>query len=180
MGPETAELLIIGLAPGLHGANRTGKPFTGDMSGDLLFKTLSKCGFLKTPYKEGASDKICLHNTMITNAVRCVPPQNKPVSAEINQCQHFLKARLTALPQLKTVIMLGRIAHDATLRTLGLKLKEAPFAHGAITQTELAGRKISLISSYHCSRYNVNTKRLTPEMFQSVFALAKSTIETAK
>jgi len=170
MGPETAELLIIGLAPGLRGANRTGKPFTGDASGDLLFKTLDKCGFLSGSHQAAATGDIHLKNTMITNAVRCVPPQNKPTAKEINACRPFLQARLSDLPRLKAVVMLGRIAHDATIRSLGLKPKEAPFAHGAIAQTELEGRPLMLCSSYHCSRYNVNTRRLTEDMFETVFA----------
>ena len=169
MGPETAELLIIGLAPGLRGANRTGKPFTGDASGDLLFKTLAKCGGLAAPDATAATGQTQLENTMITNAVRCVPPQNKPTGAEINTCRPFLQARLTALPNLKVVVMLGRIAHDATIRSLGLKLKDVPFAHGAIAHTELEGRPLMLCSSYHCSRYNVNTRRLTEDMFERVF-----------
>ena len=156
----------------MRGANRTGLPFTGDASGDLLFKTLSKFNLLTRPYQPGGQDQADLKNVMITNAVRCVPPQNKPTGAEINNCRAFLTGRLATLPKLKAVIILGRVAHISTLRALGLKLKDAPFSHGATAHTEIENGPILLISSYHCSRYNVNTRRLTEEMFDAVFTTA--------
>ena len=129
-GPEDAELLIIGLAPGVTGANRTGRPFTGDWAGDLLYATIDKFGFSTGTYDARPDDGLKLKRAMITNAVRCVPPQNKPVGAEINQCRPFLAARIAALPKLKAMICLGKISHDSTVRTLGLKLKDYPFGHG--------------------------------------------------
>jgi len=172
-GPETAELLIIGLAPGVTGANRTGRPFTGDWAGDLLYATIDKFGFSTGKFDARPDDGLKLKRAMITNAVRCVPPQNKPVGAEINQCRQFLTARIDALPKLKAMICLGKISHDSTVRTLGLKLKDYPFGHGTHYNVEIDGRKVALISSYHCSRYNTNTGRLTAEMFEDVFAMAK-------
>ncbi len=168
-GDEAAALLVIGLAPGLTGANRTGRPFTGDWAGDLLYATLGKFGFCEGQYDKRIDDGLSLQGAMITNAVRCVPPQNKPVGAEINQCRPFLKARIAALPNLKVMLCLGKISHDSTVRTLGLKLKDHPFGHG--TQYNIGG--VTLLSSYHCSRYNTNTKRLTVAMFEEVFAVAR-------
>ncbi|KCZ47364.1 uracil-DNA glycosylase [Hyphomonas pacifica] len=172
-GPETAELLIIGLAPGVTGANRTGRPFTGDWAGDLLYATIDKFGYSTGKFDARPDDGLKLKRAMITNAVRCVPPQNKPVGAEINQCRQFLTARIDALPKLKAMVCLGKISHDSTVRTLGLKLKDYPFGHGTHYNVEIDGRKVALISSYHCSRYNTNTGRLTAEMFEDVFAMAK-------
>ncbi|KCZ55031.1 uracil-DNA glycosylase [Hyphomonas beringensis] len=172
-GPETAELLIIGLAPGVTGANRTGRPFTGDWAGDLLYATIDKFGFSTGKFDARPDDGLKLKRAMITNAVRCVPPQNKPVGAEINQCRQFLTARIDALPNLKAMVCLGKISHDSTVRTLGLKLKDHPFGHGTHYDVEAGGRKVALLSSYHCSRYNTNTGRLTAEMFEDVFAMAK-------
>ncbi|KCZ64239.1 uracil-DNA glycosylase [Hyphomonas sp. L-53-1-40] len=172
-GPEDAELLIIGLAPGVTGANRTGRPFTGDWAGDLLYATIDKFGYSTGTYDARPDDGLKLKRAMITNAVRCVPPQNKPVGAEINQCRPFLSARISALPKLKAMICLGKISHDSTVRTLGLKLKDYPFGHGTHYDVEFKDRPLALISSYHCSRYNTNTRRLTPEMFEDVFAMAK-------
>lgn len=174
-GPEDAELLIIGLAPGVTGANRTGRPFTGDWAGDLLYATIDKFGYSTGKFDARPDDGLKLKRAMVTNAVRCVPPQNKPVGAEINQCRPFLAARIAALPKLKAMICLGKISHDSTVRTLGLKLKDHPFGHGTHYDVELGGRQpVALISSYHCSRYNTNTRRLTPEMFEDVFAMAKA------
>ena len=173
-GDPEAELLIVGLAPGMHGAHRTGRPFTGDWAGDLLYATIAKFGFSRGTYDARLDDGLVLENAMITNAVRCLPPQNKPVGAEINQCRPFLEAQMRALPNLRVLILLGKIAHDSTVRLLGLKLKDHPFGHGTRYETEFAGRQISLVSSYHCSRYNTNTKRLTPDMFEDVFAMAKA------
>jgi uracil-DNA glycosylase family 4 len=173
-GEDTAALLVIGLAPGVTGAHRTGRPFTGDWAGDLLYATLDKFGFSEGTYDARPDDGLTLKNAMITNAVRCVPPQNKPVGAEINQCRPFLLSRLHALPNLKVMLCLGKISHDSTVRALGLKLKDHKFGHGTRYDVELDGRPLTLLSSYHCSRYNTNTKRLTPDMFEDVFAVAKT------
>lgn len=166
-GDANAELLIIGLAPGMHGANQTGRPFTGDWAGDLLYATLEKCGFTKGTYAAHAEDGLTLQRAMITNAVRCLPPQNKPVGAEINNCRPFLNDQITGMTTLKTLMTLGKISHDSTIRALGLRLKDYPFGHHKIY--DLPGG-LRLYSSYHCSRYNTNTKRLTTEMFERVFA----------
>ncbi len=173
-GDKAAKLLIVGLAPGLQGAHRTGRPFTGDWAGDLLYATIAKFGFSRGDYQARIDDGLTLTDAMITNAVRCVPPQNKPIGAEINQCRPYLKAQIDALPNLRVLILLGKIAHDSTLRTLGLKLKDHPFGHAAHYRIEHDGRALDLISSYHCSRYNTNTRRLTPAMFETVFAMAKA------
>ena len=169
-GPDNARLLVIGLAPGLRGANRTGRPFTGDWAGDLLYATMGKFGFTRGTYASHAGDGLELVDAMITNAVRCVPPENKPVGAEANACRPFLTSRIAALPRLEAVLCLGKISHDNTLRALGLRVKDATFGHGA--QAELAGPngKIRLFDSYHCSRYNTNTGRLTEAMFDAVFS----------
>lgn len=172
-GTDQAELLIIGLAPGVTGANRTGRPFTGDWAGDLLYATLDKFGFSEGRYAADPGDGLQLTRAMITNAVRCVPPENKPVGAEINQCRPFLKARIASLPKLKVILCLGKISHDSTLRALGLRLSAHPFGHGTKYEAEAAGRPVTLLSSYHCSRYNTNTGRLTAEMFEAVFDQAK-------
>ncbi len=173
-GDPDARLLVVGLAPGLHGANRTARPFTGDYAGDLLYATLGKFGFSTGTYKADPKDGLKLKAAMITNAVRCVPPQNKPTGPEIKTCRPFLDARIAALPRLEAILCLGRISHDSTLAALGVKAKEAPFAHGAVHQVNENGLK--LFDSYHCSRYNTNTRRLTPEMFESVFAAIREMI----
>lgn len=165
-GDKNASVLIVGLAPGRTGANRTGRPFTGDYAGDLLYSTLAKFGYLSGTYRADPNDGIVLKDIMITNAVRCAPPENKPTPAEINICNGFLKARIAALPALKTLICLGKVSHDATIRALGGKLSQFKFAHGA--QHEIAGYRI--IDSYHCSRYNTQTNRLNTEMFEAIFA----------
>ncbi len=165
-GDKNASVLIVGLAPGRTGANRTGRPFTGDYAGDLLYSTLAKFGYLSGTYRADPNDGIVLKDIMITNAVRCAPPENKPTPAEINICNGFLKGRIAALPALKTLICLGKVSHDATIRALGGKLSQFKFAHGA--QHEIAGYRIK--DSYHCSRYNTQTNRLTTEMFEAVFA----------
>lgn len=172
-GDEQAELLVIGLAPGLTGANRTGRPFTGDWAGDLLYATLDKFGLSYGTYDKRPDDGLEMQRAMITNAVRCVPPQNKPIGAEINQCRDFLKARIEALNSVKVLLCLGKISHDSTIRTLGAKLKDHPFGHASEYQI---GPYI-VLSSYHCSRYNTNTRRLTAEMFEQVFARAKALID---
>lgn len=166
-GDQNAELLIIGLAPGLKGANATGRPFTGDYAGDLLYKALNEFSFSNGVYAGHAADGLTLNRAMITNAVRCVPPQNKPVGVEINTCRNYLLGQMAELPNLKALLCLGKISHDSTIRSLGLKLKDFPFEHN-VSYDIGSGRK--LFSSYHCSRYNTNTKRLTEQMFFDVFA----------
>ena len=172
-GDSSARLLIIGLAPGVTGANRTGRPFTGDWAGDLLYATIAKFGLSTGTYDARPDDGLSLNQTMITNAVRCVPPGNKPVGAEINQCRPFLTERIKSMPDLKVMITLGKISHDSTVRALGGRLKDFPFGHAR--RYELDGYVI--VSSYHCSRYNTNTKRLTPEMFENVFELATAELD---
>lgn len=169
-GPADAKLLIVGLAPGLRGANRTGRPFTGDYAGDLLYPTLLRFGFARGTYGASPDDSLVLVGCRITNAVRCVPPVNKPIGAEINACRRFLADELTggnspdeAAPS--CILTLGGIAHGSTLRALGLKAKAHPFAHGAFYGLK---EGLVLASSYHCSRYNVNTGRLTTGMFEAV------------
>ena len=164
-GPGDARLLIVGLAPGLRGANRTGRPFTGDFAGDLLYPTLIDHGFAKGRFGAEPDDGLELIDCRITNAVRCVPPANKPVGAEVNGCRPFLECELDHVPAPAVVLTLGGIAHGSTLRALGIPKKACPFAHGAVYQ--LADGR-SLCSSYHCSRYNVNTGRLTKAMFEAV------------
>jgi len=172
-GDKSPELLIIGLAPGLHGANKTGRPFTGDWAGDLLFSALEKYGFTKGTYKGTSDDGLELNGVRITNAVRCVPPQNKPISTEANACREFLKKELKSLTSIKAILCLGKISHDNTVRALDLKLSSYKFGHHVINR--LDGNK-KLFSSYHCSRYNTNTKRLTEKMFFSVFESIRSHI----
>lgn len=169
-GPDDAELMIVGLAPGVQGANRTGRPFTGDYAGDLLYATLIDYGFATGEYHARPDDGLTLVNCRISNAVRCVPPQNKPLPVEINTCRQFLLGTMETMPRLRAIVALGRIAHDSMLKTLGLRAAAAPFGHGAVHD---AGR-FRLYDSYHCSRYNTNTRVLTPEMFRSVFARVKA------
>lgn len=173
-GDETAELLVVGLAPGLRGANRTGRPFTGDYAGDLLYATLRKFGFSEGEYDCRPDDGLRLKKAMITNAVRCVPPQNKPTGPEINICRDYLSARIDALPSLRAILVLGKIAHDSTVRTLGARLAEHKFGHGVRHSIPYGDRQISLFASYHCSRYNTNTGRLTEGMFEEVFAAVRA------
>lgn len=173
-GPADASLLIMGLAPGLKGANRTGRPFTGDAAGDLLYPTLLKYGFAEGAYDRRPDDGLQLKNAMISNAVRCVPPKNKPVGAEINTCRRFLSGRIRTMPNLRIVLLLGRIAHDSLVRGLGGRLADYPFAHAAVH--DLAG--LTLIDCYHCSRYNLNTGRLTEAMFHDVFAHIRKQLNT--
>jgi len=167
-GVPDCELLIVGLAPGLQGANRTGRPFTGDYAGDLLYPTLIKFCWAEGAYGQSPDDGLRMVKSRITNAVRCVPPQNKPTGAEQKACRPFLVDEINALPSLRTIIALGRIAHEAVLSTLGLRKKDHPFGHAACHPLP-DGRR--LIDSYHCSRYNVNTGRLTTAMFEAVFNL---------
>ncbi|MCP2670217.1 uracil-DNA glycosylase [Maricaulaceae bacterium EIL42A08] len=173
-GDEEARLLVVGLAPGRGGANRTGRPFTGDWAGDLLYPTLEKYGFSTGTFQQDAQDDLKLVDAIITNAVRCVPPQNKPIGAEMNNCRPFLTARIAALPKLKVLIALGRVAHENTLKALGYKQSAFKFAHGAEHAIEGPQGPLTLINSYHCSRYNTNTGRLTEAMFHDVFAAARA------
>jgi uracil-DNA glycosylase family 4 len=166
-GPATAQLLIVGLAPGLKGANRTGRPFLGDFAGELLYRTLLKAGLARGRHDVVAPGDLELVNCMITNAVRCVPPANKPKPDEIARCRQFLIGRIGALPNLCTLLAIGRIAHDSILDALQLKRGGFPFAHGA--QHVLPGG-LTLFDSYHCSRQNTNTGRLTTPMFEAVLA----------
>lgn len=168
-GQDDARFLVVGLAPGLRGANRTGRPFTGDWAGDLLYKTIGKFGFSTGEYASHAGDGLALKDAMITNAVRCVPPENKPVGAEANACRPFLTQRFAQLPRLKAVLVLGKIAHDNTLRALGHKLSSVKFMHAGAADIDGPNGTLRLFSSYHCSRYNTNTGRLTEEMFDAVF-----------
>ena len=165
-GDDTARLLIVGLAPGLRGANRTGRPFTGDWAGDLLYATLGKFGFARGVYAERADDGLTLADCRISNAVRCVPPENKPTGAEVVACRKFLKAEIASLPRLKIVLALGGISHGAVLAALGMRPSAFKFRHGALHELKDG---LILADSYHCSRYNTNTGRLTTTMFESVF-----------
>jgi uracil-DNA glycosylase family 4 len=169
-GEPSARLLIVGLAPGLKGANRTGRPFTGDFAGVLLYATLKKFGFARGEYAERADDGLTLIDCRITNAVRCVPPQNKPEPAEIKSCGGFLAAEIASMPGLKAIVALGQIAHNAALSALRQRKAAFPFRHGAVHAIESAPL---LADSYHCSRYNTNTGRLTEAMFETVFSELK-------
>ena len=175
-GKNSVELLVVGLAPGLKGANKTGRPFTGDYAGDLLYETLVNFGFAEGRYGADPADSLKLINCGITNAVRCVPPQNKPIGAEINACRPFLTASIADLPSLKVMVTLGKISHDSTARTLGVRLAAVPFGHNRLHHME----GYSVISSYHCSRYNTNTGRLTSEMFNDVFQQVRQLIDESQ
>jgi uracil-DNA glycosylase family 4 len=164
-GDASARLLIVGLAPGLRGANRTGRPFTGDFAGDLLYATLIEFGFARGTYAASSGDGLELVDCMITNAVRCVPPENKPTPTEIATCRPFLASRLGAMPHLAAILALGRIAHDSVLAALAARRSAFPFAHGA---RHAPRPGLALYDSFHCSRYNTNTGKLTPQMFRAV------------
>ncbi len=166
-GPLDARLLVVGLAPGLKGANRTGRPFTGDYAGDLLYPTLIKFGFARGSFGQRPDDGLSLADCRITNAVRCVPPENKPTPAEINTCRSFLVAEIAAMPNLAAILALGTVAHGSVLAALKQRRAAFPFAHGARHRLPIG---LLLADSYHCSRYNTNTGRLTTDMFESVFA----------
>ena len=168
-GDSRAWLAFAGLAPGKHGANRTGRPFTGDYAGDLLFATLARFGFSEGVYDARADDGLRLSGAIILNAVKCLPPQNKPTPEEIRTCRPFLESALAALPQVRVVIALGQIAHQSAVKALGGRLPKARFGH--LAERCLPDGRV-LIDSYHCSRYNTNTGRLTPAMFEAVFARA--------
>lgn len=168
-GVGKARLLIVGLAPGMHGANATGRPFTGDYAGILLYKTLHRYGFASAPESRSADDKLKLINCRITNAVKCLPPANKPTGAEIRNCNIYLQSELLTLPADAVVLALGRIAHDAVVRATGGRPRDFVFGHGAQHDLENGG---TLLDSYHCSRYNTQTRRLTEAMFARVIAQA--------
>jgi len=164
---------VLGLAPGLSGANRTGRPFTGDGSGRLLYETLARFGFANGRFGGDAADGLELRDCMVTNAVRCAPPQNRPTPAEIAACGTYLETRLAALPRLRVAVCLGRVAHASLLRALGTRAAAHPFAHGA--RHAVAG--LGVFDSYHCSRYNTNTGRLTPAMLEAVFAAVRAELD---
>ena len=172
-GPVNARVLIVGLAPGVQGANRTGRPFTGDYAGVLLYDTLLRYGFAKGEYQAHPDDGLTLRDCRITNAVRCVPPENKPLPVEINTCRDFLKDTIAEMPRLRALVALGRIAHDSTVTTLGAKKSATPFTHGGAHRIG----ELTLFSSYHCSRYNTNTGVLTPQMFRDVFAKLRNYLD---
>jgi uracil-DNA glycosylase len=176
-GTPDARLLIVGLAPGLRGANRTGRPFTGDFAGELLYGSLIEHGFARGSYRADPADGLALVDCRITNAVRCVPPENKPTPAEIGNCRGFLAATIANMQRLAAILVLGRIAHESTLVALGCKRSSFPFAH--------AGRYplkpgLILFASYHCSRYNTQTGRLTPAMFHAVLADIRSSLDARR
>lgn len=166
-GDREAELLIVGLAPGLKGANRTGRPFTGDYAGELLYQTLGKFGFAEGAYDARADDGLELHRARVTNAVRCVPPQNKPEPGEIASCRRFLADEIAGMPRLRAILALGAIAHQSVLAALGLRRNRFPFAHGRM---HILPSGLVLADSYHCSRLNTNTGKLSAAMFEEVFA----------
>jgi uracil-DNA glycosylase family 4 len=172
-GPRDARLLVVGLAPGVSGANRTGRPFTGDFAGELLYGTLQKFGFAKGKYQARPDDGLTLIDCRITNAARCVPPENKPTPEEVKTCRVFLHATLEGMTNLKAIVALGRIAHETTLRAFDHKQKHFAFAHGA--KHELG--RATLYDSFHCSRYNTNTGKLTPQMFEAVFAAVRAALK---
>ena len=172
-GAVDARLLIVGLAPGKHGANRSGRPFTGDYAGILLYATLHKFGFASRPTAVALDDGLRLQDARITNAVKCLPPENKPLPVEIKTCNAFLREELIRSPQVRVILCLGTIAHAATLRAIGVAPKDHPFAHGA--EHRIDGDRV-LLDSYHCSRYNTQTRRLTTAMFEAVVGRARELI----
>ncbi len=174
-GDPRARLLIVGLAPGMHGANRTGRPFTGDHAGILLYRTLHESGFASRPVSEAADDGLILEDCRITNAVKCLPPQNKPLTGEVRACNPFLAAELETMAPGSVILALGKIAHDSVLRASGVKLSAYRFGHAA--EYELNGRV--LLDSYHCSRYNTQTRRLTEKMFQDIFTRVRAILGTS-
>jgi uracil-DNA glycosylase family 4 len=186
-GDAHPRLLIVGLAPGLHGANRSGRPFTGDHAGILLYQTLHEFGYGSRPQSLAADDGLVLTGCRITNAVKCLPPGNKPETAEVRQCNAYLKAELQSLPERAAILALGSVAHTAVLMALGMKAKDHPFGHGTLhilpSRSERGsgaggeGGELRLYDSYHCSRYNTQTKRLTADMFHAVFSHIKQDME---
>lgn len=174
-GDSQARLLIVGLAPGLHGANASGRPFTGDHAGLLLYKTLHKFGFASAPRSCGLDDGLRLIDCRITNAVKCVPPQNKPLYSEIKNCRRYLSAELQLLPANALLLALGRIAHESVLRSYDLKTTAYRFKHGVLHRL---AKGVDLLDSYHCSRYNTQTRRLTTPMFEEVFSMARRHLDS--
>lgn len=173
-GDDDARLLVVGLAPGMHGANATGRPFTGDFAGILLYQTLHEFGFASRPRSTAVGDGLELPDCRITNAVRCLPPENKPVTGEVNACNPYLAHEIAGLPLPGIVVALGTIAHRAALRALGLRQAQFPFAHGA---RHAVGAGLQLFDSYHCSRYNTQTRRLTADMFRDVFRRVRAELD---
>jgi uracil-DNA glycosylase len=173
-GDARASLLIVGLAPGMHGANRSGRPFTGDFAGILLYETLYKFGLATAPRSVSTDDGLKLVRARITNAVKCLPPQNKPLPVEIKECNRYLEAELEQSPEVRVILALGAIGHNAVLRTLGLRVGAYRFAHGA--EHALPGGRV-LLDSYHCSRYNTQTRRLTAPMFEAVVGRAVALLD---
>jgi uracil-DNA glycosylase family 4 len=172
-GPPDARLLIVGLAPGLQGANRTGRPFTGDWAGDLLYETLGRYGFARGEYAERADDGLELIDCRISNAVRCVPPENKPTTVEIATCRDFLKHTIAEMKHLRVIVVLGHVAHNSVVSAFGARKSATPFKHGG---KNMLG-EMALFSSYHCSRYNTNTGVLTPKMFRAVFEKVRNYLD---
>ena len=166
-GPSSATLVVVGLAPGLSGANRTGRPFTGDFAGKVLYDALDRHGWSNGRFDERADDGLELSDCRIVNAVRCVPPKNRPTGSEIATCRSFLTPHLTGERAPRIVLTLGRIAHESTVRALGMRPRDLPFAHGA---AHPIGQGRHIVASYHCSRYNINTRRLTIAMFDEVMS----------
>ena len=175
-GELSSEILIIGLAPGLKGANQTGRPFTGDYAGDVLYESLQKHGLATGVYAKHAGDGFKLCNVRITNAVRCVPPENKPISDEVNQCNQFLLQEIESMENLKLILTLGGISHKATIKALLFRQKDYAFGHGAKHNINFSNKNLILLNSYHCSRYNINTKRLTQNMFDDIIKTAKNIV----
>ena len=173
-GDDKAQLLIVGLAPGMHGANRSGRPFTGDYAGILLYETLHQFGFASRPQSLSRDDGLVLKGCRITNAVKCLPPENKPEPVEVKNCNRYLSAELEASPDVQVILALGGVAHKAVLMALGMKQSALPFAHNA--RHDLPDGKV-LIDSYHCSRYNTNTRRLTTEGFHDVFRTIRAELD---
>ena len=175
-GSKRAELLIVGLAPGMHGANATGRPFTGDFAGILLYKALFKYGFSNQPEATARNDGLKLKNCMITNAVKCLPPENKPIGSEVNNCNSYLSNEINGLKSLKVILALGGLAHNAVLKSLGKKNSECKFGHAHLHPLD---DNRWLMDSYHCSRYNTQTRRLSEEMFFSVFEKINELIDAS-
>lgn len=174
-GDPQARLLVVGLAPGLRGANRTGRPFTGDYAGDLLYSTLEKYGFANAAFAARADDGLVLSDCLVTNAVRCVPPENKPTTTEIRTCRSFLSRRIQSTRNIRAIVCLGRVSHESTITALGQRRSAFPFAHAA--RHEISN-EVTLFDSYHCSRYNTNTGVLTTEMFHAVFAAVRRHLDS--
>ncbi len=177
-GPADARLLIVGLAPGLQGANRTGRPFTGDYAGVLLYDTLGKFGFAQGTFDARIDDGLTLTDCRITIAVRCVPPENKPTTIEIATCRDFLNPTIAEMPNLKAIVALGHIAHNSVVSAFGARKSATPFKHAGRNMLAHGGNEIALFSSYHCSRYNTNTGVLTPAMFRDVFTKVRGYLDS--